>query len=247
MSFPVLAQDELCSHNLSALSAQTAQIGNAIRLAVSIDRESTNNSGLLFDPFFNREGCFAPKRAQADECTHSDWSRMGMLDRAEYVRATYEALLDVHGLDYSPRILTCKAVRESCLRPQDESPSSDSTASGLSQVTLSTAKDLFRRGNWFQSKVLGFDDVTDGATYHSRMSKSVVAQLELGLAVLHQKSIDHRTTRIRKLLEGYYGLNPKANKDYSDRIYDCAACIEANDNRMTTTCLKKARNSCFTE
>jgi hypothetical protein len=246
LSLRVLAAEELCSHNLSGVSNQARQINSVLGVAIDANRRTAAQAGLVFDPFYNEAGCFSPKRNEANACTHPIWTNMDMLARAEYVRLTYEELLAAHGLDYSPRILTCKAVRESCLRPQDESSASNSTASGLAQVTRSTAADLFRRGEWFTPKVRGFEEIDDGRTYHARMSQSMAAQLELGMAVLHQKSIDHRTTNIRKLLEGYYGHSAKANKEYSDRIYDCAACIQANDDRITTTCLRKARASCFT-
>lgn len=215
-------------------------------LVVPIPQPRPEGLGRFRDPFYNENGCWSTSRPRADRCTHPSWLEMSMIDRAQHIHDSYVELLEAHDLDYSPRILTCKAVRESCLRPQDQSPASNSTASGLSQVTRSTARDLFNRGSWFQPKVYGFTSINDGRTYHDEMKHSILAQMELGLAVLHQKSIDTGSSNIRTLLQNYLGTgSASANQEYANKIYDCAECIVNNGNRLSESCLRQARESCF--
>lgn len=203
---------------------------------------STN--GLIYDPFSNPMGCFSKVKSEADACTSPEWAKQTLVERASYVFVVYEELLAHHQLDYSPRILTCKVMRESTFRPQDEASASNSSAAGLSQVTRSTAIDLFERQRWgFTPKVKGFEDVLDGQDYYERMQTSVAAQLELGLAVLHQKSIDHKATQVKTILSKYYGTDSeKENKNYAQKIYDCADCLKNNKNIITEECLLKVKD-----
>jgi hypothetical protein len=235
------AQAPSCVVNMTNFQTQVDLVGGVLTAGAQIGRGGPNE--LVFDPYLYEGGCWSTDRGVANSCTNPRWESMGPLAKAEYIRLTYEELLAVHGMDYSPRILTCKTVRESCLRPQDQA--STSTAVGLSQVTASTARDLFVRAKWFKPRVAGFQDVSDGDKYHDRMRSSVAAQMELGLAVLHQKSRDFKTSNIRIMLGNYYGLDAESNKEYSDAIYDCADCIKGNQDRLSMDCLNKARNSCF--
>lgn len=197
-------------------------------------------SGSVSDRYLNPRGCFSKKRATANACSPRGWNEMSIVQRAEYTYKKYEELLKVHNLDYSPRVLVCKVMRESTYRPQDQAGSS--TASGLSQVTKSTARDLFNRGKWFSSKVEGFENIKSADTYFEKMKTSTVAQMELGLAVLHQKSRDNRVTNIKTLLARYYGTrSSRQNNHYAQKIYDCANCIKNNRNQITESCLMEAK------
>lgn len=202
---------------------------------------STARPGLVTDRFVNSRGCFSRNRRTSDNCAPSGWNSMSLVDRAKYVFSKYEELTRAHKLDYSPRILTCKVMRESTFRPQDQAGSS--TASGLSQVTKTTARDLFNRGRWFSSKVSGFQDIKSADTYFDKMKTSVVAQMELGLAVIHQKSRDTGSKSVKTILARYYGTSSsRQNNHYAQKIYDCAACIQNNRNNITETCLMKAKD-----
>ncbi len=192
-----------------------------------------------------RTASFSESRRTADSYTNVEWLGMSDLQRANYIMEVSQALVSAHGLSYSPRVLTCKAFRESCFRPQDTTPGSASTAAGLSQVTVSTARDLFSRGGWFQSKVPGYTEVRDGRTYYNNMAGSMVAQLEIGMAVLHQKALDNNTTNIKTLLARYYGTSSSTqNNNYANAIYNCAQCI-VDSGQVTLQCLGRARRACI--
>lgn len=209
-------------------------------------RAKTNNSNnLLANRYPPRTASFSESRRTADSYTNNEWLGMSMLSKANYIHSVSEALLAAHNIDISPRILTCKALRESCFRPQDTAPGTASSAAGLSQATKSSIRDLFQRGLWFHSKVPGFENIESADTYYNNMAGSIPAQLEMGLAILNQKGRDNRTNNIKTMLQRYYGNTASTNADYANRIFNCAQCIVDSGGTITESCLKMARRSCF--
>lgn len=238
----------LCSFYRNSPTDQFSRINDALARGVEGDLIYAKSTGSVFDPLYNEGGCFSESREEADRCTDINWLTFSMMEKADYIRATFDELLAAHELKYSSRILTCQALKESCFRSQDESPDPDSSASGLMQVTRATAKDLFKRGSkWFTPKVVGFEAETSGKEYHSKMATSIAAQMELGLAVMHQKRIDNGSDDIREMLKSYRGSDSKTNNAYADVIYSCADCIRKNDDQISEKCLREAANKCFDE
>ena len=199
-------------------------------------------SSSIIDPFRQTGGaCFSHIRKEADGCTQSDWLKKSLVDRAKFIHDKYAELTKAHNIPFSPRVLTCKAMRESTFRSQDQA-APPGTVAGLSQISSPTAVDIFARAKWFKPKVEGFEAITDGTSYYEEMKVSPVAQLELGLAVLYQKSRDFKTKDIRSTLEKYYGSEDDcANTEYAEAIFDCAECMVQNRNRMTLSCLNKTK------
>lgn len=206
---------------------------------------------LLCDRFANPNGCWSTGRASALACTNEDWTQLSMVEQAQHIQDAYAQLMRVHQVDnpainYSPRVMMCKTVRESCFRPQEMSSAPNSSAAGLSQVVRTTARDLFNRTG-FRSRVHGFTDITSGDEFHDRMKTSILAQMELGLAVFHQKSRDNGGTRNpRSILMNYYGTSSRVeNEKYADAIFGCANCIRQAGNEISQRCLAIARPNCF--
>jgi hypothetical protein len=247
-------QDCIPTTNPITPSTQTSGTENKTETETETEAETKETPPLqsqtddqLSDVYLNENGCWAERRSLSDKCTHPSWDELTQLERSQHIYDGYEVLLKEHKLGYSPRILLCKTIRESCLRPQDMSPAAASSAAGLSQVTRSTASDLFVRGTWFKPKVVGFTNIEDGRQYHDKMKQSILAQMELGLAVLHQKGIDFNSKNIKVLLSNYYGTSSqKENSAYANAIYDCADCLaKTKSGELTEACLKIARPSCF--
>ncbi len=222
-------------------AASAALRGTSETTGFRQQRSGPRRTNPLANRFPPRTAKFSESRKTADSYTNSDWREMDYIQQAKYIMEVSTALTAAHGLPYSPRIIACKAFRESHFRPQDTAPGSRSTAAGLSQVTKSTIRDLFNRGNWFKSKVPGFTEVTSGNTYYSNMAGSMVAQLEIGIAVLHQKSKDTGSSNIKTILANYYGtVSESKNQAYANAIYNCADCIKTAGD-VTLACLNKAR------
>jgi hypothetical protein len=200
---------------------------------------------VLRDPYQNPQGCWARNRALADQCTHPEWRNLILIDRAKYVKDAYQKLLQLHNMPayYNANVLTCKAVKESCLRPQDQNSLPGSTAVGISQVLEPTARDLFVRYP-FESKVIGYTSVNNGTTFHSRMRNSVLAQLELAMMTLDSKRRDRNTTNMNSLLQGYRGhRSDRVNRAYASSILECSSCI--GNGQITDNCLRKAGDNCY--
>ena len=187
--------------------------------------------------------------------TNEEWLNMDIESQARYIHGIYEELLARRNIDYSPRILTCKVFRESVythngkkiFQIQKRTSIKNSTASGISQVTLGTTKDVFDRQippRIAPSVVPGFEDIKDGDEFHKKMANNMIAQMELGLMVLRAKQVDTGAKRIKTLLKHYYGSSKRANRCYADRVYNCAHCMLTKG--VVETCLDKAlaRGNC---
>jgi len=189
---------------------------------------------------------FSTRNSTAKSYTNSTWANMSVTQQAEYMDRKYSELLRAHDLNsvYSPEVLVCKAYKESTFRPQIKTSASNSTASGISQITRSTAVDTFSRGGWFRSKVEGFTHIRNGREFHERMAGSMLAQMEFGMAILDQKRRDRGLSKsshnIRTILQGYYGSKSQsANRTYANKIMSCANCVEQSG--YTSRCLQKVR------
>jgi len=202
------------------------------------------------------------------------WLKMSHTDQANYIFDKYTNLLIAHSqIKFSPELLTCKAFRESMtpcqvkykgksirqrgcrppkrdfliskkfFNPQIDSPKS--SARGLGQVLKGTAIDLFNRGKWFHSKVYGYESITDGKTFYNKMSGNMIAQMEIGMAVLHQKKIDKNCSSDECTLRGYYGSgNTISEGIYATRILCCEKCTKKSKSgskvEFSDRCLGKA-------
>ena len=196
--------------------------------------------GIFNEQFPPRRAKFSRSPKTAKGYNNREWAKKSTTQKANYLNKKYKQLLKAHGLQniYPSGVLVCKAYKESTFNPNVKAYSFASTASGISQVTKSTAKDLFNRGKWFRSKVNGFTHIRNGQDFHFKMSKSMLAQMELGLAILHQKSRDNGTRNVRTILKRYYGnKSASANNKYADSILNCYKC--AKRNGFTKRCLDK--------
>jgi hypothetical protein len=196
------------------------------------------------DRYFPRVSQFARDEDMVDRFRNADrfgseeWQKLRDEEKGEYIMSVYEALIKLHGYDYSPRIMTCKTYRESAFKPQIGAYTS--TAIGLSQVTQETTVDLVDRFG-FEPKLFGLTGVT-GAEYYEALKNSMVAQMEAGLGVIYMKSQDFGKTKIKSILEKYYATSSdEENEHYAQTIYDCADCIKQNENKVLQKCLDKAK------
>ncbi len=208
------------------------------------------NRAPMVDRFYNPNGRFSESRRTADKYTHPEWKRMSQIERAHHLFEIYIELIDRHGFKgrYRPSTLVCKTVRESCFRPQDDAPGRKSSAAGLSMVVKRTLRGFFRTSNWFRSQIKGLENVRSPAAYRSFSEKSILAQAEIGLAVMHMKSLELRSSSEKRILEFYYGSRSRsANAAYARRILSCSDCIERAGNKLSISCLRKSRKSCFTK
>lgn len=214
---------------------------------LTANRKPANSSSLLIDQFYYKNGKFSENRRTADAYTHPSWLRMSLLSRANTAYQNYIRLLDAHNArdTFNPATLVCKTVVESCLRPQDDAPGRRSTAAGLSQATKTTINGFFRTSPWFRSKVKGFENIRDGRTYRTHMPKSILAQQEIGWAIMVMKAKELRTFNEKKVLEFYLGSKSRsANSAYANRILRCSECIQQNGNTISMRCLNRARSTC---
>lgn len=184
--------------------------------------------------------------------TSLEWIALGSGGQAKYIHSIYETLNKLHGLNYDPMVLTCKAFKESggrvrntlIFRTQNMSSVKKrgryiSSAAGIPQVTKSTAGDLFDRDPWFRSKVPGFENIRDGRLFHKRAAGNIVAQIELGYAVFHQKSRDTGRKNLRSIMSAYYG-HPwqSCRNSYVGKVFNCVRCVKKSG--YTQSCLAKA-------
>ena len=189
---------------------------------------------------------FSRRLSESISCTNTGWLTLSTVEQASYIYGAYRRLVQIHDLDYPPEILMCKAFKESMgqyngrkiFQIQRQTSVRRSTAVGISQVTKSSARDLFDRGRWFRSRVEGFEDISDGAVFYSRMGGNVIAQMELGLAILHQKKLDTNARYLTSVLGFYYGNNQDCNREYARRIKRCGDCVSGGS--ITERCLDRA-------
>jgi hypothetical protein len=168
-----------------------------------------------------------------------EWPKLDTVEQGNELLKGYQELTKAHGLAYSPQILTCKAYKESTFDPEAKNPAS--SALGLSQATKSSCKDLFVRGDWFTPKIAGFERIKSGAVYYTKMGNSIIAQMEVGLAILHQKSMDLGSNNISTLLKAYRGSDSaKLNSSYAKSIVDCGKCLGGKPF-VTEDCLAIAK------
>lgn len=168
-----------------------------------------------------------------------DWLKMDTVEKGNHLLKGYQELTEAHGLPYSPQILTCKVYKESTFDPKAKN--SASSAFGLAQATKDTCKDLFSRGDWFNTKVAGFEKVKNGADYYAKMSNSIIAQMEVGLAILHQKSLDGNFRSLSATLMAYRGsISEKINSSYAQSILECGKCVKKAGS-VTEACLAIAK------
>lgn len=199
------------------------------------------NKNWRIEKYPPRTAKFVKSKRTADSYANADWMKLTETQKAAYIYKLYSQITKAHGLtQYSSSILTCKANKESEFRPQVRTSGANSTAAGIGQVTKTTAKDLFKRGGWFRSKVQGFEKIADGTTFYNTMPQSMTAQMELGLAVLHQKSMDTGSRKISTILRNYYGnKSASKNRSYANAIINCSNCIVKSG--ITKKCLDKAK------
>lgn len=241
---PSPCPSQSCHPQKNATQTQVKELHDAI---------STLGDVAVGDPLFNPKGCFSENRRVADQCTHPDWLEMSLEDRGKFIFGKAKKLIEAHDLDFTPAMVTCKAVRESCLRPHDQAPGRQSSAAGLSQVTKSTLKDLARRGRWFTPRSTlpkaNAASLNQPLKYFdSVMAKSPVAQIEVGLAVLQQKAMDYKLDPKKHtptILRRYYG-HPSARETntYAQAIMACTSCIQGQKNQVSESCLLRARSTC---
>lgn len=211
-----------------------AEISGVPFLTGAGTRVSSSTNPLLTNIYPPRTAAFSESVREAKSFSNQDWKQLSILERAHYLHDVYEALVEAHGYNYSPRILICKSYLESTFEPQIKN--SGSSASGLAQVVIGTTRDTLSRGRW-RSVVPGFEDISSGDTYHERMKGNMIAQMDLGLGVLKQKQRDTGKSDIKDILAAYYGSkSTKANQAYAKKIDDCAVCIE-DAKKITEACL----------
>lgn len=213
--------------------------------------------------------CYSPNPAEARACL-KEWPQLSTEERGNRIRDAYVLLLDAHGLNLRAELLTCKTFRESYgdysfdynARPYSKSsPQPLTSAFGLTQVLSPTARDLFNRGfsakspekkknspgagRWFTPKVPNFTEIKDGLTYYRKIQEmpiSLLAQMELGMAVLQQKALDASSTKESTLLQRYYGNCAPKNSAYANDIIRCANCItRSRPSLVTDRCLQLAK------
>lgn len=194
---------------------------------------------------------FSKDREISLSYTNKEWLNLNIIKQANYIHRMYKELLKVRNLDYSPRVLTCKVFRESVytynerkiFQIQKQTSVRNSTASGISQATISTSKDIFNRKvpeKIMASTVPGFENIEDGEEFHDKMAGNMLAQMDLGIMTLRSKQIDTGAQWIRTLLKHYYGHpKKKVNSCYAERILRCAFCIK-NNKAILEKCLDKA-------
>lgn len=205
----------------------------------------------------NRTFAYKPRRAAFSDnfktalCyADPEWNKLTYEDRAGMIDDMFRILLSIHQSKdesdpryrFSSRILTCKLFKESGFNTQIGNV--DSTAVGLSQVLEGTAADVLGPRNGFRSKVQGYEHIGDYETYQQKMAEETTLQLELGLAVMEMKRRDFNLNvdDARPFLRRYFGSRSEAANDaYANSIFNCAACVKANDNFYSQECLCKAK------
>lgn len=180
--------------------------------------------------------CLVSDGNSASRCI-ADWKKLSLEERGNRPLKGYSELVKAHGLSYNPRTLTCKAYKESTFDPSAKNRGS--SAFGLGQVLKSSAVDLFKRDPWFQSRIPGFSDIRRGDVYHQKMKTSILAQMELGLAIFHQKARDYKTSREATLLKRYRGSCNAVNNHYQEKILQGSRCLaQIKGNKVDMSCLK---------
>lgn len=168
-----------------------------------------------------------------------EWTTLDPVEQGNELLKGYQELTEAHGLTYSPQVLTCKVYKESTFDPKAKNAAS--SAFGLAQATKDTCKDLFARGDWFKPKVAGFEKIKNGAAYYAKMSNSIIAQMEVGLAILHQKSLDGNFRSLSSTLMAYRGsASAKINSSYAQSIVECGKCMK-KAGAVTEACLAIAK------
>jgi|GEM_PF-3143128 len=239
---------DVSGYKTAAQNGSGGELGSSLRPVLRPSKFKTMYAtpSVFRDEFLPRKASFSTRRKTAHSYTNSMWERMSYKQKAEYMDKKYDQLLRAHGLrnTYSPKVLVCKSYKESNFRPQIKTSNPLSTASGVSQITRSTAIDTFSRGRWFRSKVEGFTHIRNGREFHRRMANSMLAQMEFGMAILDQKRRDRGLSKsgsnIDSILQGYYGSYSKnKNRKYSNKILSCMRCVEQFG--YSNKCLERAR------
>ncbi len=217
----------------------------------TVTRNVQRGSSGLNNDFPPRQAKFSRSRSTSVGYTNTSWLAMSTVQQAQYLMGKYKTLAGLHGLRFSPELLTCKAYRESLLnlggrkifQVQRITSVKSSTAAGVSQVTKTTARDTFARGRWFRSKVPGFEGITDGTTFYNQMAGNMIAQMEFGMAILEQKRRDGGFRSDHSVLQAYYGHPKKScQKNYADKVTSCTNCLKSSG--VSVRCLDRALGGC---
>lgn len=199
--------------------------------------------------------CLSKDEGLAKICIDK-WNKLDLSEKANRLYEGYSGLIKAHQLSYRPELMVCKAYNESTFNAGVRGIGKKRPAYGLGQVLGSTADDFLDRGRlreessnrfrWFKSVVPGYKDIKNGLQYYDRMGSSLLAQLELGLGVFHQKSLDFSLRDERSILKRYRGASGGINEAYASRIINCANCLTGNINSgrgLSMECIIKAGNS----
>lgn len=222
-------------------------------------RSKTSSNDPLYNDYPPRTPAFAVGYSAALKNTSSEWMSLNKIQQAQYLFDKYNALLAAHPFPLQDAsLLLCKTQRESntsvnghqYFAPQVTTTVPRSDASGISQILSSTAADLFNRYSFFRSRVAGFENIHNGRQFHQAMAGNMIAQMELGMAVMEMKRRDVGC-RTQKCLAGhYYGKEGNCqsgvshNDDYASKVLACKSCIDSQG--ISYTCLNKAtRGACL--
>ncbi len=201
----------------------------------------------LVEPYPPRGAAFTKSLTHSRNLTNENFLNFSLIQKANHIHDIASIIIETHNFDYSPRIITCKIYKESTFNPQIEAK--HTSAKGISQVTDGTVGAVFSQKTriGFEFKTPGFQNIKEKSEFIKRMAGSMNAQIELGIAVLKLKSVESGSLRIKTLLRRYYGHKKQiCNKDYANRIFDCALCIKRLKG-ISKKCLKKAggaKNGC---
>jgi hypothetical protein len=233
-------------------SSYAEEAVNGTPLRLTITPEIAPGVPSIYEMYIPRTAKCSESLDTAKGYASEQWNQLPPVEKAKYLMETYKALNARHGFDYSYRILTCKAYRESTFDTQIDTGIPGSSARGISQAVKDTVEYLFRpkpksskdpAGFGFKSKLRGFENLT-GAQVFEEMCGSMLLQMEVGLAVMDMKSAENNgTENAMKLMASYYGhpAHHCCNELFGRSIYDCATCIRDNGDVPTQKCLDQAK------
>lgn len=230
-----------------ALNLAWAETTNNQPLRIVV--QGSNTVPVFTFGFTPRTPQFSDDRNQARCFANQNWNNLTFAERAGFVDDTFKLLLTLHQRPndnqyrFSSRILTCKMFKESSFDTQIGNESG-SSAVGMGQVLSGTAEDVLSDRIGFRSKIAGYEGISNYEDYKAKMASEIALQLELSMAVLEMKRRDfgYDGSNVKLLLKRYFGSPSDADNDaYANSIYDCAACVQRNNDQYTQDCLCKVK------
>lgn len=204
-------------------------------------QQRVNPSNFFTELYIPQTPEFSKNRNTAISYADPKWNALSLTQKAEYAQGVVDAIVAYKGADYSyinSNVIICLINKESDYIPNRRTPTSNSTASGLGQVTNTTITELLKK-RWFEPLMPGFNKDVSASTYRENSARSIIEQLNLIVSTFHLKRAEAGSTDLTTILKRYRGSSAAVNTAYANSIMDCKNCVDTNG--ITEACLNKVK------